>query len=77
MMDDDSFDYLIHMCLARHLVLYVWNRHQGWPKTNGQVVWIHHVFITVLWKAVKTEKSRKIDFPTVTNLILKNAENFF
>lgn len=77
MMDDDSFDYLIHVCLTRHLVLYVWNRHQGWPKTNGQVVRIHHVFITVLWKAVVTEKSRKTDFSTVTNLILKTGETLF
>ena len=48
MVDDDGFDNLIHMSLAGHLILYLWDRHQCGAKTDGQVIRVHHVFITVL-----------------------------
>lgn len=46
--DDDGLDDLVNMCLARYRVLPVWDGHQGRTKTDGQIVWIHHVLVTVL-----------------------------
>lgn len=47
-MDDDRLDDLVDVGLARDLVLAVWCGHECWAKTYGQVVWVHHVLITVL-----------------------------
>ena len=57
MVDDDGFDNLIHMSLAGHLILYLRDRHQCGAKTDGQVIRVHHVFITVLWKTAKESKT--------------------
>lgn len=55
-MDDNRLYYFVHMCLARHLVLYFWDRHQCGAKANGQVVRVHHVLIAVLGKTSKGSK---------------------
>lgn len=48
MVDDDGLNDLIDMGLAGDLVLAVRCRHEGRAKAYGQIVWIHHVLITVL-----------------------------
>ena len=53
MVDDDGFDYLVHMSLAGDLVLAVRCGHECGAKTYGQVVRVHHVLITVLGQAGK------------------------
>lgn len=60
MVDDNRFDNFIHMCLARHLVLYFWDRHQCGAKANGQVVRVHHVLIAVLGKTLKGSKKEVV-----------------
>ena len=56
MMDDDGLHDFIHVCLARYLVLYFWNRHQRWAEANGQIVRVHHVLVAVLGKAADRSK---------------------
>lgn len=48
MVDDDRLDDLVDVSLARDLVLAVRCGHERGAKTYGQVVWVHHVLITVL-----------------------------
>lgn len=50
-MDDDGFDDLIDMGLAGDLVLSFWSGHEGGAKADGQIIGVHHVFITVLGQA--------------------------
>jgi len=49
--DDDGFDDLIDMGLAGDLVLSFWSGHEGRAKADGQIIGVHHVFITVLGQA--------------------------
>lgn len=56
MVDNDGLDDLIDMGLARHLVLGVRGGHEGGAKTNGQVVGVHHVLITVLGQTANTQQ---------------------
>jgi len=49
--DDDGFDDLIDMGLAGDLVLSFWSGHEGGAKADGQIIGVHHVFITVLGQA--------------------------
>lgn len=51
MVDDDGFDDLIDMGLAGDLVLSFWSGHEGGAKADGQIIGVHHVFITVLGQA--------------------------
>lgn len=60
MVDDDGLYDFVHMCLARHLVLYLWNWHQCWAKANGQIIRVHHVLVTVLGKTVKGSKEELV-----------------
>lgn len=60
MVDYDGLYDFVHMCLARNLVLYLWNRHQCWAKANGQIIRVHHVLITVLGKAIKGSKEELV-----------------
>lgn len=48
LMHDDSLDDLIDRSLVGYLVTIRRYRQKGRTKADGQVVWIHHVFITVL-----------------------------
>lgn len=61
MVDDDGLDDLVDMGLAGDLVLAVWCRHERGAKAYGQVVWVHHVLITVLGQAEgrEVEKERE------------------
>lgn len=56
MVDDDSFNELVDMGLARDLVVALGYRHQGGTETDGQVVWVHHVILAVLGQAVQKGK---------------------
>lgn len=51
MVDNDSFNELIDVRLARNLVVALRDRHQGGTETDGQVVGVHHVVLTVLRQA--------------------------
>lgn len=51
MVDDDSFDELVDVSLAGDLVVALGDGHQGGAEADGQVVWVHHVFIAVLRQA--------------------------
>lgn len=57
MVDDDSFNELVDVGLARDLVMAFWDRHQGGAETDGQVVGVHHVLLTVLGQAGREERS--------------------
>lgn len=57
MVDDDSFNELVDVGLARDLVMAFWDRHQGGAETDGQVVGVHHVLLTVLGQAGRLERS--------------------
>lgn len=46
--DDNGLNDLVHVRLAGHGVLVVWDWHQRGAKANSQVVGIHHVLIAVL-----------------------------
>lgn len=46
--DNDGLDDLINVCLACYRILSIWDGHQGWTKADCQIVWIHHVLVTVL-----------------------------
>lgn len=61
MVDDDGLDDLVDMGLAGDLVLAVWCRHERGAEAYGQVVWVHHVLITVLGQAEgrEVEKERE------------------
>lgn len=56
MVDDDSFNELIDVGLARDLVMAFWDRHQGGAETDGQVVGVHHILLTVLGQAGGMER---------------------
>lgn len=56
MVDDDGLDDLVDMSLAGDLVLAVRCGHECGAKAYGQVVWVHHVLITVLGKAREMRK---------------------
>lgn len=49
---DDGFDDLVDVSLVRDLVAVRWNRQKRWSKTDGEVVWVHHVFVRVLGQTV-------------------------
>lgn len=53
MVNNDGFDYLVHVSLAGDLVLAVGSGHERGAETYGQVVRVHHVLITVLGQAGK------------------------
>lgn len=53
MVDNDGLDDFVDVGLAGHLVLAVWRRHECGAEAYGQVVWVHHVLITVLRQAGK------------------------
>lgn len=57
MVDDDRFNELIDAGLARDLVIAFWDRHQRGAETDGQVVGVHHVLLTVLGQAGRLERS--------------------
>lgn len=48
MVDDDGFNELVDVGLARDLVMALRDRHQCGTKTDGQVVGVHHVLLAVL-----------------------------
>lgn len=48
MVNDDRLDDLIDVGLAGDLVLALRSGHECGTKAYGQVVWVHHVLITVL-----------------------------
>lgn len=56
MVDDDSFNELVDVGLARDLVMALWDRHQGGAETDGQVVGVHHVLLAVLRQAGRKGK---------------------
>ena len=56
MVDDDSFNELVYVSLARDLVVALGDRHQGGAETDGQVVGVHHVIIAVLRQAGRKGK---------------------
>lgn len=53
MVNNDSFDKLIDMGLAGDLVVAFWDRHESGAETDGQIVGVHHVLLTVLGQAVQ------------------------
>lgn len=59
MVDDDSLYDLIDVGLAGHLVLAVWRGHERGAKAYGQVVWIHHVLVTVLGQTGEGREGRR------------------
>lgn len=54
--DDDSFNELIDVGLARNLVMAFWDRHQRGAETDGQVVGVHHIVLAVLRQAGGVER---------------------
>lgn len=56
---DDGFNDLINMSLAGHRVLTVRDGHQSGSKTDGKVIWVHHVLITVLGQTRKMKRQRE------------------
>lgn len=48
--DDGLYDF-VNVCLACYRILAIRDGHQGWAEADGQIVWIHHVLITVLGQA--------------------------
>lgn len=57
MVDDDSFNELIDVGLARDLVMAFWDRHECGAKTDGQVVGVHHILLAVLRQAGGMERA--------------------
>lgn len=56
MVDNDCFYEFVDVGLARHLVVAFRDRHQGGTKTDGQVIGVHHVLLTVVRQAVQRAK---------------------
>lgn len=56
MVNNDSFDKLIDMGLAGDLVVAFWDRHESGAETDGQIVGVHHVLLTVLGQVVEEGK---------------------
>ena len=56
-MDDDGLNDLVDVGLAGDLVLAVWCGHERGTKAYGQIVWVHHVFITVLGQTGEGEEA--------------------
>lgn len=56
MVDDDRFNELVDVGLARDLVVALGDRHQGGAETDGQVVGVHHVLLAVLGQAGRKGK---------------------
>lgn len=57
MVDDDRFDQLVDMSLAGDLVVAVGDGHESGSEADSQVVWVHHVLLTVLGQAVDETRS--------------------
>lgn len=72
MVDDDSFNELVDVGLARDLVVALGDRHQGGTKTDGQVVGVHHVLLAVLRQAVWKGKKSRLEGIT-SSLFLKHV----
>lgn len=68
MVDDDSFNELIDVGLARDLVMAFWDRHQCGAETDGQVVGVHHIVLAVLRQAGGMERSVLEGNPVWPNL---------
>lgn len=67
MVDDDRFNELIDVGLARDLVMAFWDRHQGGAETDGQVVGVHHILLAVLRQAGGTERSSHLELVPLAN----------
>lgn len=55
---DERLHQLVHPGLQGHRVLPSGHWQQCWPEAYGQVVWVHHVLITILGQTEGTCKSQ-------------------
>lgn len=63
MVDNDCFNKFVDVGLARDLVVAFRDRHQGGSETDGQIIGVHHVLLTVVGQAV--QKGKGIFYPSL------------
>ena len=53
LVEDDVLYRLVDVAVVLDLVKVGWDRHQGRPEADGEVVRVHHVLVTILGETVK------------------------